>query len=289
MSSYTVLPNGRLKVIKSIQEMILYRKDIESKKTVGFVPTMGYLHQGHLSLVKKAQEDNDIVIVSIFVNPSQFGVGEDFDKYPRDLDRDLNLLYDYNVDVVFYPEYTEMYPENFKTWVEVYDIGNLLCGASRPGHFKGVATIVNKLVNICRPDFMYMGEKDFQQIFILKKMLDDLNISTKIVSCPIIREKDGLAMSSRNVYLNTQERENAVCLFHSLLTVKEMFFNKEYSVETIKTRISQKIKASGGVIDYIAFIDDSNFENVSEVSNNTRVLLAVKFGNTRLIDNMKMT
>ncbi len=279
----------KLYIISSVDEMIDYRNSLDKALKIGFVPTMGYLHQGHLSLVEKAKEENDIVIVSIFVNPSQFGQGEDFENYPRDLERDLNLLLTKDVDIVFNPNYKDVYPDNYKTWIEVSDFSDKYCGASRPGHFKGVATIVNKLVNIIKPDFMYMGEKDFQQIVVLQTMLRDLNISTKITPCPIIRESDGLAMSSRNVYLTQQERENATCLYHSLIIAKDMLNKKTTDINLVKSEMEKIISNSSGKIDYIAFIDNDSFNPVSSLTHNTRILLAIKIGKTRLIDNMKMS
>jgi pantoate--beta-alanine ligase len=276
-------------VFKSINEMIEFRKSLNQDFKIGFVPTMGYLHQGHLSLVKKAKSENDFVIVSIFVNPRQFGPGEDFEQYPRDLERDLSLLLACDVDCVFNPHHLEMYPDNYKTFIEVSDYSNIYCGASRPGHFKGVATIVNKLVNITRPNNMYMGEKDFQQVVVLKTMLKDLNIDTEIVSCPIIRETDGLAMSSRNIYLSQNERKYALCLSHSLYTSKELVKSNVSDLKLFKDKIFEIIKSSFGIIDYVAFIDNDTFTPVSEVNSNTRILLAVKIGNTRLIDNMLMS
>ena len=194
-----------IRVIRSIQEMREYRNLIKETKNIGFVPTMGYLHEGHLSLVKQSNKESDITIVSIYVNPSQFGANEDLDHYPRDLERDLEFLGQYDVDAVFLPTTEEMYPENYLTWINVDEISAMYCGASRPGHFKGVATIVSKLINIVKPLYIYMGEKDYQQIAVLKKMIQDLNYDCYIRPCPIVREKDGLAMSSRNVYLNETE------------------------------------------------------------------------------------
>jgi len=274
-------------VIKTISEMREYTSR-HSGKTIGFVPTMGYLHEGHTSLVARSVAENQITVVSIFVNPTQFGLNEDLDKYPRDLDRDLSLLSQYEVDVVFYPDHQAMYPENFKTFVEVDKLSNRYCGKSRPGHFRGVLTIVNKLVNIVTPHFMYMGEKDFQQIFILETMLKDLNMTTKIIRCPIIRETDGLAMSSRNTYLNKTERNNAKCLYFSLILAKELYLDGFNNVNFIKSQMTSLIYDNGGVTDYIAFVNDKTFTEESSISDDTRILLAVKIGNTRLIDNMKI-
>jgi len=274
-------------VIKSIEEMSEF-VFTHWDKTIGFVPTMGYLHQGHLSLVESSLRDNELTVVSIFVNPTQFGENEDFDKYPRDLDNDLKLMSTLDVDVVFYPEYREIYPDGYKTFVEVYDIGNRYCGKSRPIHFRGVTTIVCKLLNIVKPTLMYMGEKDFQQVYILEKMIDDLNISSSIVRCPIIRESDGLAMSSRNVYLSENERKSALCLYQSMLLTKEMFLAGETDVAKVRAKMEEMILTNNGHIDYIAFINNDNFEEEQVLTSDSRVLLAVKFGTTRLIDNIRL-
>ena len=301
-------------VIKDISQMKSYVKALPLGTSVGFVPTMGYLHQGHLSLVQKSLQECDVNIVSIFVNPLQFGENEDLESYPRDLERDLGLLQITNNPppqscfdrihsvnqslVVFYPEYSEIYPSGYKTFIEVDSLSNLYCGKSRPGHFRGVATIVAKLLNIVTPDFMYMGEKDFQQVFILNKMIEDLNLSVKIVSCPIVREPDGLAMSSRNIYLSTKDlslipyplspKERALCLYNSLLLAKEHYQKGNREVNYVKEQMVELITKSGGEIDYIAFINEKTFEEVIQIDDMTRILLAIKIGKTRLIDNMNV-
>ena len=274
-------------VIKSIEEMSEF-VFTHWDKTIGFVPTMGYLHRGHLSLVESSLNDNELTVVSIFVNPTQFGENEDFDKYPRDLDNDLKLMSTLDVDVVFYPENKEIYPDGYKTFVEVYDVGSRYCGKSRPIHFRGVTTIVCKLLNIVKPTLMYMGEKDFQQIYILEKMIDDLNISSRIIRCPIIRESDGLAMSSRNVYLSENERKVASCLYQSMLLAKEMFLAEETDIEKVRAKMEEMILANKCHIDYIAFINNDTFVEEQVLTSDSRVLLAVKFGTTRLIDNMRL-
>ena len=274
-----------LTVIRTITEMnefALSNKD----KSIGFVPTMGGLHSGHLSLVEKSIRENEVTIVSIFVNPTQFGANEDFDKYPRDMKKDIYLLSDYKVDAVFYPDYEKIYPKNFKTYVEVHDFGKKFCGKSRPDHFRGVATIVCKLLNIIKPNLMYLGEKDFQQVFILERMLIDLNIPTKIKRCSIIRENDGLAMSSRNIYLDITERKKALCLYQSLKLAKKLFKEGETEVEYTRDKMAELIDENDGVIDYIAFVNNVSFHEVNKLSPETRIILAVKIGNTRLIDNI---
>lgn len=277
-----------IRLINSIKEMQEYRKLIRHSNNVGFVPTMGYLHEGHLSLVERSNQESDITIVSIFVNPSQFGANEDLSRYPRDLERDLELLGQYHVDAVFFPNAEEMYPEGYLTWIEVDQLSDLYCGQSRPGHFKGVATIVAKLINIVKPDYMYMGEKDFQQIAVLKQMIRDLNIDTIIRACPIIREADGLAKSSRNVYLSKEERIDALCLYESLLKAKEMIFQQEKSVEKIKNAMSKHIHSKNGQIDYIEFINPDTLKPLDHIEGKVHILMAVYIGKTRLIDNMSI-
>ncbi|MBN1404947.1 MAG: pantoate--beta-alanine ligase, partial [Candidatus Omnitrophica bacterium] len=212
-----------MQLVKNID---LLKKQIRkiklSKKTIGFVPTMGYLHDGHLSLIKQASKECDIVVVSIFVNPTQFGPNEDLSRYPRDLKRDLNLLRKENTDIVFIPNTAIMYPDGFKTYVNVEGLGEVLCGVSRPSHFKGVATVVAKLFNLVEPDAAYFGQKDAQQAIIINKMVEDLNMNVNVKVLPIVREKDGLAISSRNIYLNPKNRSNAVILYKSLKCAKQV-------------------------------------------------------------------
>lgn len=256
--------------------------------SIGFVPTMGYLHEGHLSLVAESNLKCDITVVSIYVNPSQFGPREDLSSYPRDLDRDLELLGRHKVDYVFFPSDSEMYPTDYKTWVEVDGLSSILCGASRPGHFRGVATIVLKLVNIVKPNLMFMGEKDFQQVTVLKTMLKDLNLETQIVPCPIIREKDGLAMSSRNVYLTPQERQQALCLFEAIQKVQKLFQQDETSAQKLLAAAEQQIQNRGGKIDYLKLIDPENLADIRIAEAKSRLVMAVFIGKTRLIDNSSL-
>ncbi len=278
-----------IRVIDSIQEMREYRSMIYETKNIGFVPTMGYLHEGHLSLVEQSNRESDITIVSIYVNPSQFGTNEDLLTYPRDIDRDLELLSKYDVDAVFYPSSEEMYPEGYSTWVEVDGLSNKFCGASRPGHFKGVTTIVSKLINIIRPLYIYMGEKDFQQIAVLKKMVEDLDYGLYIRPCPIVREKDGLAMSSRNAYLSPEERINALCLYEAQLMAKDMIYKGERDIHAIITKMNRHITSKGGKIDYIEFVEPDSLEIKKQLEDNIRVLMAAYIGSTRLIDNFEIT
>lgn len=276
----------RTKIIKAIEE--LRQKLSKVKGNVGFVPTMGYLHEGHLSLVKTAKKESDFVVVSIFVNPSQFAPSEDLEDYPRDLERDLRLLSDLKVDLIFFPSEKEMYPPGYKTWVTVDKITQVLCGKSRPNHFRGVTTIVTKLMNLIDPDKMFMGEKDFQQLVVLRQMAKDLNFKTKIIGCPIIRESDGLAMSSRNKYLSEDNRKNALALHKSLLMAKKLFNNNITSTSEIIAKMTELIEDLNGTIDYIEVVDSATLEHLDNLKKGCRILLAIYIGNTRLIDNMEI-
>ena len=275
-------------VLKSINEFLEYRESLSKETKIGFVPTMGFLHEGHLSLVRASKDSNDVTIVSIFVNPKQFGENEDFRFYPRDIDKDLGFLKGLNVEAVFIPEADDIYPANFKTYVEVSEYGTKYCGKSRPTHFKGVSTIVCKLLNIVRPQLMYLGEKDFQQAYILEQMVRDLTILTKIVKVETSREIDGLAMSSRNVYLNDEQRKDALCLYEALVLAKDYFAKGDTDIKDIEVNMKSVIKTKGGLIDYITFINENTFEEEEKLTVDTRILIAVKIGNTRLIDNMRV-
>ncbi|BAT71383.1 pantoate--beta-alanine ligase [Thermosulfidibacter takaii ABI70S6] len=277
-------------LVKSIDEMKhLSRRWREEGYTIGFVPTMGYLHEGHLSLVRRAREENDKVVVSIFVNPTQFGPNEDFNRYPRDLDRDMSLLEPIGVDAVFYPSAEEMYPEGYKTYVEVTDITERLCGASRPGHFRGVTTVCTKLFNIVMPHRAYFGKKDFQQYVVIKTMVRDLNMDLEIVPMPIVREPDGLAMSSRNTYLNPEERKAATCLYRSLKRAVQLFEEGERDAKRIKEEVEKVIKSVPlARIDYVEIVDPETFVPVDKIEKGTLVALAVFVGPARLIDNVQL-
>jgi len=270
--------------ILTLQKEILRLK--QEGKRIGFVPTMGYLHEGHLSLMKKARKENDIVVISIFVNPTQFGPHEDYKRYPRDLKRDLRLAREEGVDIVFFPSVEEMYPIKYRTYVEVEELSRVLCGKSRPGHFRGVTTVCAKLFNIVMPDVAYFGHKDAQQAIIIKQMVRDLNFPLKIKVLPIVREKDGLAMSSRNVYLSPQERKEATVLYQSLNLAKQMLKRGVKDANKIKrklkTVISQKKKAK---IDYIEIVDLEDLRPVNKIDKPVLLALAVWFGKARLIDN----
>ena len=274
-----------MQIIDNIQAMQEIGNNWSAGKKIGFVPTMGYFHQGHLSLVAEANKQCEITVVSIFVNPSQFGPNEDFESYPRDMQRDLELLSKYKVDYVFSPNPEQMYPHDYRTWVEVEGLSSILCGASRPGHFRGVATVILKLINIIKPNFMFMGEKDFQQVTVLQTMLKDLNCETQIVPCPIIREEDGLAMSSRNIYLNPEQRKQALCLYRAIQQAQAKYKQGLRDTNLLKKQAADLIINSGGKIDYISFVEPKTLQEVSIADDNTRIMLAVFIGKTRLIDN----
>jgi len=255
-------------------------------KEVGFVPTMGYLHEGHRELIRLARLQNDIVVVSIFVNPTQFGEGEDYDRYPE---RDLAVCEEEGVDVVFAPEVEEMYPHGYRTRVCVGELGRVLEGEFRPGHFDGVATVVVKLLNIVQPSRAYFGEKDYQQLKIIQQVVEDLNIPVEIVPVPIVREKDGLAASSRNVYLSEEERESARAIYRSFLLAEKMIKAGERDAKRIKEAMRAFIERHPHVkaIDYIE-ITDENLNPKEKVEKGDRILVAVRVGDTRLIDNWKV-
>jgi len=255
-------------------------------KKIAFVPTMGYFHEGHLSLMKEAKKMADCLVVSIYVNPTQFGPKEDFSKYPSDLDRDLKMAESVNVDVIFYPPDKEMYPANYQTHVDVEKVTQNLCGMSRPGHFRGVATVCNKLFNIVKPDFAVFGKKDFQQFVTIERMVDDLNMDIQIIGSPTVRESGGLAMSSRNKYLNKDERKSALTLFKALKLAQKLYSNGEKKSSVIIAEVEKLIKrAPFTAIDYIKICDTRTLNDADKIKNQSVIALAVKVGNTRLIDN----
>jgi pantoate--beta-alanine ligase len=277
-----------MQIFTQIAQIKAYlRAEQKNGKTIGFVPTMGYLHEGHLSLIRRAADENDITVVSIFVNPAQFVQGDDFGKYPRDLDGDIHLSQEAGANVVFAPDNSVIYPEGYKTNVEVKEITSVLCGASRPGHFTGVTTVVAKLFNIIHPERAYFGQKDAQQVVVIQQMARDLDMDVRIVICPIIREEDGLAMSSRNVYLSLEERKQANVLFQSLIMARDLAFNGERDVSFIKSTIEKMILEKPlAKIDYISIVDASTLKDVPQIESSVLIALAVKFGATRLIDNI---
>ena len=273
-----------IKEIKELRSLIKAWK--REGLSVGFVPTMGALHEGHESLIKKAVSENDKVVVSVFVNPTQFGPNEDFDSYPRDINKDLALCLNAGAALVFNPEPSEMYFDNKSTSVSVSNLTNVLCGAKRPGHFDGVCLVVSKLLNIVTPDKAYFGEKDAQQVAVLKRMVRDLNIDVEIVACSIIREDDGLAKSSRNTYLSKDERKAALILSKSLKLAKDSLKNGERNAtklkEVIKAELSKEPLAK---IDYVEIVDSDSLENVELIEKSVLIPIAVYIGKTRLIDN----
>jgi len=272
--------------IKAMQDWCIEQK--RGGKTIGLVPTMGYLHQGHMALVREARRSCDIVVVSIFVNPIQFGVGEDFEDYPRDLEKDSGLLKQGAVDAIFAPSIKEMYPSNYGSFVEVEaEMTKKLCGQSRPGHFRGVTTVVSKLFHICSPDYAFFGQKDAQQVMIIEKMVKDLNFPLSIVRVPIVREEDGLALSSRNVYLNEEQRAQALVLSRSLQAARELIESGEKNVEQVKKLLEKTIKSSPEAnIVYAEIYDANDLADIEEIKDRALIALAVKFGTTRLIDNL---
>lgn len=254
--------------------------------SVGFVPTMGYLHEGHESLIKKARKENDRVVVSIFVNPLQFGVNEDLATYPRDIKRDSYVCSSLGVNIIFNPDMDEMYFDDFSTFVDIEGLSSGLCGKSRPTHFRGVCTVVNKLFNIVSPNKAYFGNKDAQQIAIIKKMVRDLNINIEIIGCPIVREEDGLAKSSRNAYLNEEERKAAVILNNSLKESRNLIRNGERRSNVLINCIKNKIISEPlAKVDYISVVDINSMKPVEIIDKPVLVAIAVFIGKTRLIDN----
>ncbi|MDD4592696.1 MAG: pantoate--beta-alanine ligase [Parabacteroides sp.] len=276
-----------MKNLQTISEMKEYvRFEKSRQRTIGFVPTMGYLHDGHLSLIKRSKEENDVTVLSIFLNPTQFAPNEDLSKYPRDFEKDSRLALESGVDALFYPKAEELYPNNYQTYINVEALSRHLCGKSRPDHFRGVATIVSKLFNIVSPDHAYFGQKDAQQYFIIDRMAKDLNHDVNVVMCPIVREKDGLAMSSRNVYLDPQERQQALCLYRSLEKAEEAITAGERNAQKVKAIIKESIDQNPlAAIDYIETVRTETLEPVDEIEGPTLIALAVKFGKTRLLDN----
>ncbi len=273
-----------MEIAETIPRMKALRQNVTS--SVGFVPTMGYLHEGHLSLVKQAKAENSIVVVSIFVNPTQFGPQEDFKAYPRDTERDLSLLKTAKTDIVFMPSPEEMYPSEFNTWVEVHQLTDRLEGKSRPGHFRGVTTVVAKLLNIVEPTRAYFGQKDAQQALVIQKMAFDLNMNLEIIVSPTVRECDGLAMSSRNTYLNPQERKAATVLFQALTIARQMREKGEIKAERLRQEIISIIsKEPLANIDYVSVADAQTLEELDTADRPSLVSLAVRIGKTRLIDN----
>jgi len=280
-----------MKIIRTVKEMHAYSDACRGAgKTVSFVPTMGFLHEGHLSLMREAKKRSDVLVVSIFVNPIQFGPGEDYDAYPRNFERDREMIESIGCDCIYAPEVTEMYPDGYQTSVQVDSVTKNLCGITRPTHFNGVTTIVAKLFNAVKPHLSIFGEKDFQQLVVIKRMVLDLNMDVDVVGMPIVREEDGLAMSSRNKYLTPDERTAALCLSQSLFEVKKIFEAGERSSEVLIGHVKNTICSKGtGKIDYIKICDVVNLEDCSVIERDSVMALAVYFNKARLIDNIVLT
>ncbi|MBN1058608.1 pantoate--beta-alanine ligase [Clostridium botulinum] len=272
---------------KEICEIRKVIKDWKKEElSIGYVPTMGSLHEGHESLIKRAVKENDKVVVSIFVNPTQFGPNEDYDSYPRDINKDLELCKNAGASIVFNPSPEEMYFDNNSTSIGVSSLTNVLCGLKRPGHFDGVCLVVSKFFNIITPDRAYFGQKDAQQVAVIKRMVRDLNMDIEIVPCPIIREEDGLAKSSRNTYLSQKERNAALILNRSLLKAKETLENGERKANIVKNIIKDSINSEQlAKIDYVELVDNNSLENIEFIDRDILVAIAVYIGKTRLIDN----
>jgi pantoate--beta-alanine ligase len=280
-----------MKIIASAKEMTSLSKEVRrSGRTAGFVPTMGALHQGHLSLVRAAREQTDIVVTSIFVNPTQFGPSEDFSKYPRTFEKDSAMLATEKTDYIFSPSVEEMYPKDATTWVDVEELSGKLDGRSRPGHFRGVTTVVSKLFNIVQPDLAFFGQKDAAQVAVIRKMVRDLNLDVEIVVCPIVRESDGLAMSSRNAYLNPEQRKQALVLSQALKKVEKLAAQGERNSEKLIGAGKQAIAEEPSVrLDYLEIVNPDTLDSVADVNQGALVAVAAFVGTTRLIDNLLLS
>ncbi|MGW8287440.1 MAG: pantoate--beta-alanine ligase [Desulfobulbales bacterium] len=276
-----------MQIIRQLADMTIWSRDTTKHgETIALVPTMGYFHDGHLSLMRMAGRLADKVVVSLFVNSLQFGPSEDLDRYPRDLERDTRMAQNEKVEVLFVPSDRDMYSNDFNAQVIVGDITDTLCGRQRPGHFEGVTTIVAKLFNIIKPDIAVFGQKDFQQLSVIRKMVRDLNWDVEIIGHPIVRENDGLAMSSRNTYLSNEERLKALCLYNAVKHAKRRVTEGITDVDLLKDEISDIILANSGVdIDYISIVDKDTLSDKSIIDSNSVMALAVMVGSTRLIDN----
>ncbi|MFH0933412.1 MAG: pantoate--beta-alanine ligase [Nitrospirota bacterium] len=278
-----------IRIPKIMQETS--KECLKEGKTIGFVPTMGAFHDGHLSLLRSAKQGNDKTVVSVFVNPTQFGPSEDFERYPRDIEGDTEKLQREKVDIIFMPEISSMYPERFLTYVEVEKISERLCGLIRPGHFRGVATVVTKLLNIVKPTRAYFGQKDFQQSSIIKQLVKDLNIDVDIVVCPTVREQDGLAMSSRNAYLDTAQRKAATVIYRCLKEASDLIKSGVIDGTYIQGFMQERILKEPVVsaVDYAGVYDPETLVEVYQIKGDILLAVALRIGNTRFIDNMLVT
>lgn len=280
-------PVSELQIAHTIdQARALSRNARANRRKIGLVPTMGALHEGHLSLIRAARAKADVVASSIFVNPTQFGPNEDLAKYPRSFERDCELLEREGAQIVFAPSVEEMYPQENPTWIEVKDLSERLCGKSRPGHFRGVATVVGKLFHIIEPDMAFFGQKDAAQVAVIRRMVRDLNLPVSIEVCPIVREPDGLAMSSRNAYLSPQERKSALVLYRSLTRAKTLFDKGERDSAKLIAAAKQEFEQPGVKLDYFEIVDPDTLEPRSVIDQRTLVAVAAFVGTTRLIDNI---
>ena len=276
-----------MKVINEPEELQKIMEDLKKEgKNIGLVPTMGALHFGHVSLIKKSVLQNDITVVSVYVNPIQFGPNEDYEKYPRQIEKDIKVCQDNKVDFLFLPTNETLYNKNFSTYIYNNNVSKIMCGITRPTHFQGVCTIVAKLFNIVMPQRAYFGLKDYQQYIIIKQMVEDLNFNIEIVGCPIVREDSGIAMSSRNTYLSKEEKVQATGIYKSLCLAKQLFCEGK-KIENIKQVVEEKIlKIPKSKIDYIEIRNSQNLQEVTDLDKNIVIAVAVKIGNVRLIDNM---
>ena len=275
-----------MRIIETVSQMQETADSLRKEKRIGFVPTMGYLHEGHLALVRKSRELADVTVVSIFVNPIQFGPSEDLAKYPRDLDRDMKLLEKEKADILFYPSYEEMYPKGYTTYVQVRGLEDYLCGQTRKGHFVGVATVVAKLFNMVKPHIAVFGQKDYQQLTIIERMVKDLNMDIQIIAHPTVREEGGLAMSSRNTYLSSAEREKALLIYSSIGRLQELVSAGERDSRRLKEEARRLLTSDNGVnIEYVSISDPETLEEIDSVKERAVYAVAVRIGKTRLIDN----
>jgi pantoate--beta-alanine ligase len=277
-------------ILETVDDMRAARRTVRNGSRLGFVPTMGALHEGHLSLVRAAKSQTDVVAASIFVNPAQFGPNEDFARYPRTLERDSELLKNEGVDLLFAPSAEEMYPKGAVTWVTVDGLSDKLCGRSRPGHFRGVTTVVSKLFHIVEPDVAFFGQKDAVQLVLIRRMVRDLNMPVEIIGCPIVREKDGLAMSSRNAYLSSEERKSALVLNDSLQEIKKRFEAGERRSEKLISAGMEFFRREPSVrLDYLEIVDPETLDPLQSVTGDALIAIAAYVGKTRLIDNVMLT
>jgi pantoate--beta-alanine ligase len=280
-----------MRIVNSVKEMQETANALRAEgRRIGFVPTMGYLHEGHLALVRKARELAEVVVVSIFVNPIQFGPKEDLSRYPRDFERDRGLLDQEKTDIIFFPDVPEMYPEGYSTYAEVRELGDHLCGLQREGHFIGVATVVAKLFNAVKPHFAVFGQKDYQQLKIIQKMVRDLNMDLEVIGLPTVREEGGLAMSSRNAYLSQDERKKALLIHASMKRVEEMFRGGEKSAAVLKDEARKILDSKDGIdIEYVNICETETLSDLQRIDKTALFAVALRVGKTRLIDNTLLT